>query len=455
MQFADLDIDESLLQAVAAAGYSRPTTVQTEAIPEALMGHDLMVGAPTGTGKTAAFLLPCIQHLLDFPRRKIRGPRILILTPTRELAMQIGEAAETLSAGCGVEVAYVIGGVGYEEQEKAFADAVDIIVATPGRLMEYVRNHAFPGKTVEILIIDEADRMLDMGFIDDVGDISRAVDRRSQTMLFSATLEGLGLEKFAAEVLHDPVRISSSAPRSEKRKIPQRFYYADSLDHKNRLLRHLLQQEEVGKALIFVKTREQLAQLRSFLQSSGIQAAYLQGEMEQEKRSAALASFSSGQVPFLVATDVASRGLDVPDITHVINYDLPYSADVYVHRIGRTARAGRKGTALNLVEAHDYPRLARFERYTGERISRRVIQELRPETRIPQFRGKRKKEEEPEPRKRTKDRLRNRRDKGKPDFAARKAARASAGAGGTAPVQPSSQGARSDSGDKPAAGSGT
>ena len=421
MQFEEFELDDSLLAAVADAGFTKPTTVQSEAIPEALMGRDIMAGAPTGTGKSAAFILPCLQHLIDFPKRKRDGARILILTPTRELAIQIGDQTRQLSSHCSFSVEYVIGGVGYEQQEQAFADGVDIIVATPGRLMEYIRNKAFVGSTVEILVIDEADRMLDMGFIDDVGKISDATSRRGQTMLFSATLEGIGLEKFAASVLNDPVRINSQAPRSEKRKIPQYFFYADNLEHKNKLLEHILRLEQVSKALVFVKTREQMAKLRSFLDSAGISAAYLQGEMEQEKRIKAFESFSRGDNSILVATDVASRGLDVPDITHVINYDMPYSADVYVHRIGRTARAGKKGVAVNLVEAHDYLQLAKFERYTGEKIERRVIDELRPVTRIPQFKRKKKKEDKPAERKRVKNRQRDSLNKGRPDFRAKKA----------------------------------
>lgn len=421
MQFEEFELDDSLLAAIADAGFSKPTTVQCEAIPEALMGRDIMAGAPTGTGKSAAFILPCLQHLIDFPKRKRDGARILILTPTRELAIQIGDQAKQLSSHCSFSVEYVIGGVGYEHQEQAFADGVDIIVATPGRLMEYIRNRAFVGSTIEILVIDEADRMLDMGFIDDVGKISDATSRRGQTMLFSATLEGMGLEKFAASVLNDPIRINSQAPRSEKRRIPQYFFYADNLEHKNKLLEHILRLEHVSKALVFVKTREQMAKLRSFLDSAGISAVYLQGEMEQEKRIKAFESFSKGDSTILVATDVASRGLDVPDITHVINYDMPYSADVYVHRIGRTARAGKKGVAVNLVEAHDYLQIAKFERYTGEKIERRVIDELRPVTRIPQFKRKKKKDEKTAERKRVKNRQRDSLNKGRPDFRAKKA----------------------------------
>ncbi len=388
--FDDFDLDENLLEAISNIGYLKPTTVQQRVIPEALMGKDIMAGAPTGTGKSAAFLIPSIQHLLDFPRKKKIGARVLILTPTRELAIQIGEAAEKLAEQTDLVVSYVIGGVGYEEQEKAFEDGVDILVATPGRLMEYIRNHAFVGQTIEMLVIDEADRMLDLGFIDDVSNISKAAYKRKQTLLFSATLEGLGIEKFATEVLTDPVRIFVDAPRSEKRKIPQYYYYADNIEHKNQLLLKLITSDVVSKCLIFVKTKEQLSALRNFLDTNNIKCSYLKGEMEQEKRIKAFEMFTTGETKFMVATDVASRGLDVPDISHVINYDLPFSADVYVHRIGRTARAGKKGVAINLVEAHDIQKIGKFGRYTGEQIERRVMDGLRNKTKIAQFNKKKK-----------------------------------------------------------------
>lgn len=416
--FDELDLDERLIRAISDLEYRKPTTVQQKVIPEALLGRDVMAGAPTGTGKSAAFLIPAIQHLLDFPRKRKTGARILILTPTRELAIQIGEAAVSLAKYTDLAVAYVIGGVGYEEQEKSFADGVDILVATPGRLMEYIRNHAFVGQTIEMLIIDEADRMLDLGFIDDVSAVSRAASKRKQTLLFSATLEGIGIEKFAMEVLKDPERILVDAPRSEKRKIPQYYYYADDVAHKNQLLLKLISDDKISKALIFVKTKEQLASLRSFLEANEVKCSYLRGEMEQEKRIRALEMFTKGETRFMIATDVASRGLDVPDISHVINYDLPFSADVYVHRIGRTARAGKKGIAINLVEAHDLMKVGKFERYTGEKIERRVMEGLRNKTRIAQFGTKKRSDKKDalknKERKHKKVRTRDRLSKGKP-----------------------------------------
>lgn len=425
MNFSEFGLDPSLSALLEENGYAKATTIQEMVIPEALLGKDIMAGAETGTGKTLAFAVPCIQHILDFPKRK-SDPRVLILTPTRELAAQVGECFMKLAGGLGIKVAYVIGGVGYKEQEQSFEEGVDIIVATPGRLLEYVRNKAFLGRTIEILVIDEADRMLDMGFIDDVGRIAECTDRRDQTMLFSATLEGADVERFA-KVLTDPVRLQAESPRSEKRKIPQYYYHADSVEHKNKLLLSILKRDGVNKTIVFVKTREQLAQVCGFLDEQKVKSVHIQGEMEQERRMRAVSVFTKGECPLLIATDVASRGLDVPDVSHVINYDMPRTADVYVHRIGRTARAGKKGIAINLVEAHDFPMLSKVERYTGEKIEKRVVEGLEPQHRVPVFKKKKKEKDSKKKVALPKVRSRDKKNKGKPNFAAKKAAKMNAG----------------------------
>lgn len=390
MKFDELDLSEQLLANIEHVGFKKVTTIQQSVIPAALIGHDIMACAATGTGKTAAFIIPIIQYLMDCPHRKgFRGARVLILAPTRELAVQIGEHAKPLAQNTGVKIAYIIGGVGYDEQEQAFADSTDIIVATPGRLNEYIRNKSFIGRNISILVIDEADRMLDLGFIDEVEAIADATYKRTQTMLFSATLEGKGVSYFE-KVLNHPDKFFVESPRSEKKKIHQYMYYADSCEHKNSLLTALLRQDNVARTIVFVKKKEKVVELWHYLEKENVKAVYLQGNLEQEKRISAIQKFQSGEFNVLIATDVASRGLDLPDISHVVNYDLPFSADVYVHRIGRTARAGKKGTAINLVEAHDYPLLAKFERYTGEKISRRVMDGLEPKTRIPVITRKKK-----------------------------------------------------------------
>ena len=437
MSFDALDLDPALLRAIAEQGFTRPTTIQQQVIPVAMDGRDILASAPTGTGKTAAFLLPTMQHLLDFPRRRAGSARVLILAPTRELALQITEHARALAAHTHLVIETIIGGVEHDKQLSALTETTDIIIATPGRLMEYIEAESFDSRAIEILILDEADRMLDMGFIGEVDRIVAEARWRKQTMLFSATLEGTGLVKFANEVLKDPEELNADSPRSERRKIQQLMYLADTPEHKFALLCHLLRSDEVTRSIIFVKTRERLAEISAQLQASGIQCAWIRGEMEQDKRSEAIRRFRNEEVNVLVATDVAARGIDLPDVSHVINFDLPRTADVYIHRIGRTGRAGKRGTAISLIEAHDMPMLARIERYTGEELRRRVIDELRPQHKTAKVGGKKKPDakkekardkrkaaEVEEPRK--KERLRDKKNKGKPDWAKKKAAKAAA-----------------------------
>ncbi len=428
MSFESLELDPVLLQAVEELGFTRPTTIQTQVIPVAMEGRDIMASAPTGTGKTAAFLLPMMQHMIDFPRRKPGPARALILTPTRELALQITEQAEALAAHTFLKVASIIGGVAEETQLPALEKTVDIVIATPGRLMQYIEDERFDSRDIEVLVLDEADRMLDMGFIGDVDRIAAEARWRKQTMLFSATLEGAGLKSFSEDLLKDPAEFYAEPPRSERKKIQQLVYFADTAEHKFKILKHLLQQEEVQRSIIFVKTRERLAELVSQLQGSGIDCAWLRGEMEQEKRVEALQRFRSGKVTILVATDVAARGIDLPDVSHVFNYDMPRSADTYVHRIGRTGRAGKKGCAINLVEAHDVGMMERVERYTEEKMMRRVVDSMRPQHKISKVatKKKEKKDEEKKADKKPKEKIRHRvtKNKGKPDWAKKHAEKA-------------------------------
>ena len=383
MSFESLELDQHLLNAVATMGHSRPTSIQSLVIPPAMDERDIMASAPTGTGKTLAFLLPAIQRLIDYPRRKGGSARILVLTPTRELAVQISEVAEQLIEGTKLIAGNIIGGISYESQEDIIMGSVDIVIATPGRLMEYIDAEAFDCREVECLILDEADRMLDMGFIAEMDRIAGEARWRKMTALFSATLEGKGLNSFARDVLKNPVKLTAEVTRRESGKILQYIHLADSPEHKLALLAATLQQEpehedQVHKIIVFVKTRDRLAELVSKLAELEIPCNYLRGEMDQEKRNLSLRQFKDGSINILIATDVAARGIDVPDITHVINYDMPRSADVYVHRIGRTARGGKKGTALSIIEAHDIDILAKVERYTDQILKRRVIKGLRP-----------------------------------------------------------------------------
>ncbi len=382
-QFEDFELAPELLKALAKKGYTRPTAIQLEAIPAAMDARDILGSAPTGTGKTAAFLLPAIQHLLDYPRRKPGAPRILILTPTRELAMQVAQQAEELAQFTNLSIATITGGVAYQNHGEIFNKNQDIVVATPGRLLQYIKEENFDCRAVEILIFDEADRMLQMGFGQDAEKISAETRWRKQTLLFSATLEGELLADFAERILNDPVEIEAEPSRRERKKINQWYYHADNNEHKIKLLARFIENEQVTKGIVFVRRREDVRELAEILRKRGIRATYLEGEMAQTQRNNAIDKLKNGIVTVLVATDVAARGIDIEDISHVMNFDLPYSADIYLHRIGRTARAGKKGTAVSFVEGHDYKLLGKIKRYTEELLKPRVIEGLEPRTNPP------------------------------------------------------------------------
>ncbi len=381
--FSELELDESLLEALQDKGFMRPTAIQAEAIPPALEGRDVLGSAPTGTGKTAAYLLPVLQHLLDFPRKKSCPPRILILTPTRELAMQVADQARELAKHTHLDIATITGGVAYMNHAEVFSENQDVVVATTGRLLQYIKEENFDCRAVETLILDEADRMLDLGFAQDIETIAGETRWRKQTMLFSATLEGDAIKDFAERLLNEPVEVEADPSRRERKKIQQWYYRADDLEHKTKLLIYLLKQPDVTRSIVFVRKRERLHELVQWLHDAGIRYCYLEGEMVQAKRTEAIKRITDGRVNVLVATDVAARGIDIEDVSHVINYDMPRTADTYLHRIGRTARAGRKGTALSLVEAHDHLLIGKISRYLNEPLKPRTVDELRPVTRAP------------------------------------------------------------------------
>lgn len=381
--FHELDLDESLLKAIQEKNFKRPTQIQAQTIPAALAGKDVLASAPTGTGKTLAFLIPVIQHLLDFPRRKPAPPRVLILAPTRELVMQTAVSAKEMTKYTSLSTATITGGVAFMNHAEIFNKNQDIVIATTGRLLQYIKEENFDGRAVEILILDEADRMLDMGFSQDVESISAETRWRKQTLLFSATLEGHDVYDFAKRVLTNPVEIDAEPSRRERKKIQQFYYRADNFTHKVALLAHLLSEADCQKAVVFVRKRERVHELVSLLQQSKIRACYLEGEMVQAKRTEAIKRIQNNQVNVLVATDVAARGLDINDVSHVINFDLPRTGDVYLHRIGRTARAGKKGIAISLVESHDHTLLDKISRYTQEVIKMRTIAGLKPTTSVP------------------------------------------------------------------------
>ncbi|GAD28477.1 ATP-dependent RNA helicase SrmB [Photobacterium leiognathi] len=388
--FSELELDSELLQAIEEIGYSRPTVVQAQAIPHALDGKDVMASAPTGTGKTAAFLLPMIQHLLDFPRKKPGPARVLVLTPTRELAIQVADQARALAKHTMLKVFTITGGISYDEHAELLGKTQDIVVATPGRLMEYIEAEKFDCRAIECLILDEADRMLDMGFGKVVERLNHECRWRSQSLLFSATLEGKGVREFSEKILNEPVEVEAEPSRRERKKIHQLYHRCDNMEHKLALLEKILK-EQAERTIIFVKTRERLAILRGQLETMGIPCNWIQGEMAQSARNNMITRFRDGVINVLIATDVAARGIDLPDVSHVINFDMPRTADVYLHRIGRTARAGKKGTAISLIEAHDQAMIERVSRYMKEEVPERFIEGLRPTTKKPSTVKKKKK----------------------------------------------------------------
>lgn len=391
MSFNEFELDTRLEKGISSLGYTKPTRVQQLAIPEALDGLDILASAPTGTGKTAAFLIPAIQYLLDFPRNAPGFARVMVLAPTRELAYQIYDVAEKLASSTDLKVGVVTGGINYGSHKDIFEKNNDILIATPGRLIEYMDSESFHCENVEILVLDEADRMLDMGFRGFMTRIAEDSRNRKQAMLFSATLEGRGIIEFSQQVLTEAARIEADAPRRERGKIIEWTYLADNSDHKFELLMHYLMQPDVTKSIVFVKTKERLDALVKKLQGHDIYAAYLQGDMPQDKRLKAVEKLRSGKAKVLVATDIAARGLDINDVSHVFNFDMPRTSDVYVHRIGRTARAGAKGFAISFIEAHDMAILKKVERYTNQQFKHRKIKGLEPQHKEASVPAKKKK----------------------------------------------------------------
>ena len=376
MHFKDLHLDARLLKAIDASGFSEPTEIQRKAIPVVLSGRDLMASAQTGTGKTAAFVLPALQLLLG-PVRKGGGvgPRVLVLTPTRELAMQINDNIRQFTRFSSFSTGTVVGGMSYSPQLRMLRKPLDLLVATPGRLMDHMDRGKVDFSRLEILILDEADRMLDMGFIDSVKEISAAMPGIRQTLLFSATLEG-GILRIAKQLLKNPERISLTANDERHESIRQHLHHAHSVSHKHELLNHHLSNADLTQALIFTSTKRGADRLAKVLRSQTHMSEVLHGDISQAKRKRTVENMRSGKFRLLVATDVASRGLDIRGISHVINFDLPSVAEDYIHRIGRTGRAGAKGHAISLVGPSDWESLTKIERLIGQKIKRVIIKGL-------------------------------------------------------------------------------
>ncbi len=367
MTFETLDLDLKLLQALDEHHYHKPTPIQQQAIPELLAGRDILAGAATGTGKTAAFVLPILQHLLDNPVYN-KGIRILLLAPTRELAFQIHKVVKQLASYCQISSNIITGGFAADKQLKNLEKPVDILVATPGRLLNLLSEEEIDLSWIEVLVIDEADRMLDMGQGPSVLALLEATPGNFQAACFSATLSGAGVERFAKDILEDPVIIQADAPNQQSPQVQQFVYFADSKQHKQALLKTILQDQSCQSAIVFTNKKTTAIELNDWIQSQNISSTVLHGDFIQVKRMEKINKFKKGKIKIMVATDVAARGLDMLNITHVINYDLPFRGDIYIHRIGRTGRAQQVGVAINLVEAHDVANLNRIEYHTKSKL---------------------------------------------------------------------------------------
>ncbi|KHL26043.1 DEAD/DEAH box helicase [Croceibacterium mercuriale] len=365
MTFADLGLSDELLRAVETAGYTEPTPIQAQAIPQVHMMKDLIAVAQTGTGKTASFVLPMID-ILSHGRRRARMPRSLILEPTRELAMQVAENFEKYGANHDLKLALLIGGVQMGDQVRALDEGVDVLIATPGRLMDLFERGKILLTGCELLVIDEADRMLDMGFIPDIEFICEKLPTTRQTLLFSATMPG-PIKKLADRFLTSPKYIEVARPATANINITQ-FKVAVTARKKQDVLRSLLLKEDVQTGIIFANRKTTVRDLNKNLRRLGFASGEIHGDMDQASRMAELALFKAGKINLLVASDVAARGLDIKGVSHVFNYDTPWHPDDYIHRIGRTGRAGATGRAFTFVAGEDAEAIANVEKLTGLKI---------------------------------------------------------------------------------------
>ena len=377
IKFADLNLDKNILSAVRSEGYENPTPIQAQAIPFALDGRDIMASAQTGSGKTAAFLLPTLQKLTKRSEKPGKGPRALVLTPTRELAAQVEKNALVYAKNMRwFRTVSIVGGASFGYQTRALSKPVDLIVATPGRLMDLMQSGKVDFARLEVLILDEADRMLDMGFIDDIETIVEATPTDRQTLLFSATWDG-AVGKLARKLTKDPEIIEVERV-DDQGKIEEQLLHCDDMRHKNRLLDHILRDANIDQCVIFTSTKAMTEVIADELYEKGFAANCLHGDMPQGWRNRTLMDLRKGRCKILVATDVAARGIDVPTITHVINYDLPKQAEDYVHRIGRTGRAGRTGIAITFAEVNEYVKVHKIEKYIGRKLPELTIEGMEP-----------------------------------------------------------------------------
>lgn len=386
MTFQDLNLHPGILKAIEELGHTTPTPIQETAIPKILEGLDIRASAQTGTGKTAAYITPALHRLMTPSTLRGHGPRVLILVPTRELAIQVANESVKYSKHLSrMKTVCIYGGAPYPVQNRELSRPYEILVATPGRLIDHLERGRINFSRLEMLILDEADRMLDMGFIEPVERIAAATPKTRQTLMFSATLKGSVLN-LSQRLLNKPIEITVAHQHAKHENIEQRLHFVDNLNHKHRLLDHLLSDPALNQAIVFTSTKNHADVLLDMLLDSGFQAAALHGDMNQRQRMRTIAQLRHEEIKILVATDVAARGIDIQTISHVINFDLPMSAEDYVHRIGRTGRAGAKGIALSFAAPKDLHVVKRIEQFTGQKITLHVIPGMEPQVKAPSSR---------------------------------------------------------------------
>lgn len=378
LQFTDLGIDTRLETQLAHQGITQPTDIQAHAVPTALAGHDIFAQSKTGSGKTLAFLLPAVQRVMKQKALSKRDPRVLIVAPTRELATQVFTQLRLLIAGTAIKAVKILGGENFNDQIKALRNDPQFVVATPGRLADHITKRSLQLSGLELLIFDEADRILDLGFTEQLKMINEQANHRlRQTLLFSATLDHAQVDALSRNLLKKPKQITLSAANEQHSDIKQTLYLADHLDHKEALLEHFLNQDDVGQCIIFTATRSDTSRLSETLNAKGFKSVALAGDLTQNKRLDIMDSFSRENFKILITTDVASRGLDLLSVTHVINFDLPKHAEEYVHRIGRTGRAGFKGNAISLVGPKDWASYLAIKAFLNDELKFASVESLK------------------------------------------------------------------------------
>lgn len=382
MLFSDLKLSEPLLKAIKDQGYTTPSPVQVQAIPFILEGRDMLAGAQTGTGKTAGFSLPMLEILSRNKNTKApRQVKVLILTPTRELAAQVDESVKTYGKYLRFKSTVIFGGVGIQPQINALRQGVDIVIATPGRLLDHVSQGTIDLRHVQMLILDEADRMLDMGFVKDIRRVISVLPKKRQNLLFSATYSD-EIKTLCESILHNPAIVEVARRNTSSELVSQRVILVDCA-RKSALLGHLIKENRWEQVLVFTRTKHHANKLSEYLQKIGVSAAAIHGNKSQAARTKALNDFKSGSVKILVATDIAARGLDIDQLPHVVNFELPNIAEDYVHRIGRTGRAGNEGEAVSLVCVDEYDYLKGIEKLINRKLDRDIIAGFEPDPSIP------------------------------------------------------------------------